>query len=202
MEFCGWRFWHSAQPPLRLARLFLPWLSQILLLFSIGIPDGLGWHNWLDLAGVLRLWTSWTWQTCKAGPIPFSMKWMMEQNRSCPCLGLHAAACNKRPVGGWDVHANGQPYQAKPTVSRRNGRENFQQSYTRQNRESKKVKCLERCVVESTKTEFPSIGPLRSKSNASWRNRTADLLMSLGTSETLYHLANKAMSGRSKLLFV
>ncbi|KAG7053101.1 hypothetical protein JMJ77_0000193 [Colletotrichum scovillei] len=27
---------------------------------------------------------------------------------------------------------------------------------------------------------------------ASWRNRTADLLMSLGTSETLYHLANKA----------
>ncbi|KAK1535999.1 hypothetical protein CPAR01_09541 [Colletotrichum paranaense] len=29
------------------------------------------------------------------------MKWMMEQNRSCPCLGFHAAACNKRPVGEW-----------------------------------------------------------------------------------------------------
>ncbi|KAI3527273.1 hypothetical protein CSPX01_17110 [Colletotrichum filicis] len=182
MEFCGWRFWHSAQPPLRLARLFLPRLSQILLLFSIGIPGGLGWHNWLDLAGLLRLWTSWTWQTCKAGPIPFSMKWMMEQNRSCPCLGFHAAACNKRPVGEWVggmCTRMGSPTRRKPTVSRRNGREIFRQLHP----------------PEQGKQE----GPLSNKISASWRNRTADLLMSLGTSETLYHLANKAIFEWSKL---
>ncbi|KAK1470980.1 hypothetical protein CTAM01_16675 [Colletotrichum tamarilloi] len=140
MEFCGWRFWHSAQPPLRLARLFLPRLSQILLLFSISIPGGLGWHNWLDLAGVLRLWTSWTWQTCKAGPIPFSMKWMMEQNRSCPCLGFHAAACNKRPVGEWVggmCTRMGSPTRRNLPCPDEMAERSFD-SYTRQNRESKK----------------------------------------------------------------
>ncbi|UQC79405.1 uncharacterized protein CLUP02_04884 [Colletotrichum lupini] len=104
----------AQQPPLRLARLFLPRLSQILLLFSIGIPGGLGWHNWLDLAGVLRLWTK---------------------------AVLVLAFMRQR------VTSDQWPYQAKPTVSRRNGRENFQQSYTRQNRESKK-QCL---VAESNR---------------------------------------------------
>ncbi|KAK1623745.1 hypothetical protein BDP81DRAFT_438775 [Colletotrichum phormii] len=124
MGFCGWSFWQFCTAAVRPARLFLPRLSQFCCSSPSAslIPCG---SCWLDLAGVLRLWTIWTWQTRKAVSIPFSLNWIMEQNRSCPCFDFSCDVCDKRSrswmmdgwMGGWNVHAGGQPYQAKPSRS-------------------------------------------------------------------------------------